>query len=242
MKKKRHFLLAGALVIAAGIVTSCSDGKSEIIKAAEELPTDGYLGEMPKTIAVYEAYDYDTDLKIVELAKKEKTEEIAALREAQHARKDAYGKKMRSLWDSLKVAEIPVVAAEGLPLQFTYYKFTGGSSGAGEGVSQTADKIAGLIGFAYDTDGNVIDKVSISPKDSYEYKFTVGGTFNYSVYPSFDAFSANGYARLAKIVIMDQDNEEAKKLKEEISAKRKEYSDKKREALWKDVKVEVNIK
>jgi len=225
MKQTRHLLVAGAIALMAGVFSACGGGSGAGSAEAEaaSLPIDGILGEYPKAVAEYEAAEAAASAKYDELKKTnpEKASQFWSDYLNQGNTTKFKKETIPAIEKALEGKEIPTEVAEGLPLRLdksltldnsrharTSGKFT---------VGATKDtKYSNFVPVAFDTEGK-----AIAFGDGIRVKDFIAGEgkeFTVDYFISIKKHDAAGWAKLAKIVIMDKTNETFKQAEEQIKA------------------------
>lgn len=240
MKKtiKKYFALVAMIAFAAVGMTSCG-GSSGSDSEADEIPTDGLLGDLPMLTAKYcnKIVDLREKLFSGQLTEKEMKEARAEFDETEKER-DA---KLLLARQALNGKEIPVEVQNGYGVSVSgnmKIECEGKGSiyavGKGELLKDFSNEdILSRTIVPIDTDGKAISTKSngfFEKEDGgslLDYK--KGNKIVIKVYVSVGQFSASSkntnemkrWAKLAKYVIMDTRSDEFKKLKEQLEADKK---------------------
>lgn len=241
MKKTMKKISALMAVMAFAVLglTSCGGGSGSEAEA-NDIPTDGLLGELPMLTAKYCNKIVDLREKIFsgQLTEKEMQEARAEFDETEKER-DA---KILLARQALNGTQVPVEVQEGLPIKFDGVltiesEGKGSILAVGKGELQknfTWDEIPNIYIIPVTTDGKAIDtdKGGLWYKEDGEtslYEWKNGTKFTVKAYVSVGSTSANKrntsemkrWAKLAKFVIMDKTSDTYKKLKEQFEADKK---------------------
>jgi hypothetical protein len=240
MKKtiKKYFALVAMIVFAAVGMTSCG-GSSGSDSEADEIPTDGLLGDLPMLTAKYcnKIVDLREKMFSGQLTENELKEARAEFDETEKER-DA---KLLLARQALNGKEVPVEVQEGLAISING-NLKIDSEGkeqifaVGKGEMQkgfTYEEAANTYVIPIDTDGKAIKTTrggfweSESGQGSFDWK--KGEKFVLKVQVSVGDTGARSYrtnemkrwAKLAKFVVMDKSSDEYKKLMDQFEADKK---------------------
>ena len=213
------------------VLTSCGGG-SEAEKAAEDIPTDGLLGELPMLAAKYGA-------QLAEMREQIFSGEVS----------ESEGKKLMAEFDKLKEEaeakillarnemdgkEIPVEVAEGIPFKANGpLKIDGKGKGAFNAIG--GGEFTGDIEFIADWTVVPMDKAGkaikvgscgvLQDEANKGWKFKAGDKLKITAFLAVGKADAKEktaemkrWAGLAKFVIMDKTSDAFKKLKEQFEA------------------------
>ena len=236
MKQTRNLLLTGAIALVAGVFSACGGGSG----AGSNVPTDGVLGEVPAVAAKYLPEINELQEKRWHSSSEENREEIA---KKEDALKAEWNEAIKAV-PSLEGVEIPLEAAEGLPVRpegnlkimLVTIKDDDVSIKAESTVVITAEPPCPATGYyrlvAFDSDGKplILNGGSacsgISDKDTNwkgvdaSYKEGAKGKTMFVTSTSKGTIWKNpeGWAKLAKVVIMDAKSDAYKQLEEQVKA------------------------
>lgn len=241
MKKTMKKISALMAVMAFAVLglTSCGGDKGSEAEA-NDIPTDGLLGELPMLTAKYcnKIVDLREKMFSGQLTEDELKQARAEFDETEKER-DA---KFVIAKDAIKGKEIPVEVQDGVPVKFDgALKIEVTSSGSllastsGELTkTMTYDSFPNLYMIPIDTDGKAIDtdRGGLWYKEDGETSlgsFKEGQKIVVSAFVSVGSTNARGYctnemkrwARLAKFVCMDCTSDAYKQLKEQLEADKK---------------------
>ncbi|MBR0046485.1 MAG: hypothetical protein IJP75_06330 [Bacteroidaceae bacterium] len=221
--KTRNLLVAGAVVLVAGVFSACGGGGNgtEAEAEAASLPTDGILGELPKVVAEYEAAEAAAEAQYEELKQSdpEKAKEFWRDYIAQGNTTKFKKETLPAVEKTLEGKEIPGEVAEGLPIKleknFTLDdKRDASTTGVFVAGASNETLIINYYPVAFDADGNAI---SVGRNISFsDYPIKEGKTFRVSIHMSVKGKNAAQWARLAKIVIMDKTSETYKQIEAQM--------------------------
>ena len=239
-KVKKYFVLAAMFAFAAAGMTSCGGGSSSESEA-EQIPTDGLLGDLPMLTA-------KSCNKIVDLRNKLFSEgltedEAKAIKaEFDETEKERDAQLLLSR-QAIHGKEIPIEVQEGLGISFNGgLKIDSERKGVaifaiGSGELQKdfpTGSSLNLYIIPIDTDGKAIDdsRGALWYAEDGERSLTdwkKGTKIVVKAFVSVGSTNARGYntnemkrwAKLAKFVVMDSNSEEFKKLKEQLEADKK---------------------
>ena len=243
MKKtiKKYFALVAMIAFAAVGITSCG-GSSGSDSEADEIPTDGLLGDLPMLTAKYcnKIVDLREKLFSGQLTENELKEARAEFDETEKER-DA---KLLLSKQAINGKEIPVEVQKGLAVSINGPFKIDSDGGKNESIHAVGTvelqkdlvyaDIANLYIVPIDTDGKAIATkrgglwYQEDGKTSLE-SMKKGMKCMIKAYVSVGSTSANSrntsemkrWAKLAKYVIMDCNSDEFKKLKEQLEADKK---------------------
>ncbi len=237
-KIKKYFALVAMIAFAAVGMTSCG-GSSGSDNEADEIPTDGLLGDLPMLTAKYcnKIVDLREKMFSGQLTENELKEARAEFDETEKER-DA---KLLLARQALNGKEVPVEVQEGLAISISgTLKIDSENKGqifaVGTGETQknfTYEEIPNIYVIPIDTDGKAIAThrggfwEAESGKGAFDWK--KGEKFVMKATVSVGSTSANSrntsemkrWAKLAKFVIMDSKSDAYKKLKEQLEADKK---------------------
>ena len=238
MKKtiKKYFALVAMIAFAAVGITSCG-GSSGSDSEADEIPTDGLLGDLPMLTAKYcnKIVDLRNQLFSAGLTEEEAKKINEEFKKTQEER-DA---KLLLAREALNGKEIPVEVQNGYGVSIDgalkiECEGKGSINAVGNGELQkdfSNDDILNRAIVPIDTDGKAIDKGygSWEKKDNTSFDWKKGTKFVVKASVSVGQFSANKkntnemkrWAKLAKYVIMDKSSDEYKKLMDQLEADKK---------------------
>jgi len=236
MKTTRNLWLMGAMALVAVVFAACGGGSSDAEAEAASLPTDGILGELPKVVAEFEAADAAADAKYEELKQSdpEKAKEFMKEYVSQGNRTKFKKETLPAVSKTLEGKEIPTELAEGLPLKLQKNFTLDDGRNATTSCVFTAEAdnqtpVMRYIVIAYDVDGNAID-ISRSPSNFTSlYPIKEGKEMNFRFYISVSDYDAALWARLAKMVIMDNSTDAYKQAEEQIKANKQAFKNKGKE-------------
>ncbi|MBQ7419919.1 MAG: hypothetical protein IJV17_04160 [Prevotella sp.] len=231
MKQTRNLLVAGAIALVAGVFSACGGGSG----AGSNIPTDGILGEVPQVVAKY----------VPEL---EKIREVifsnASGEEKDKARAefDALDKewkeKVNAALNNIGDKEIPIEAAEGVNIRpDANLKLVKGRKLGGLEVTVNFETEASLTDFvkiedfkyemvAYDAEGNPLGVkrgvIQLDP-DAIKDMFKINGynkdsKMTITFWAGHIEENPEGWAKLAKVVIMDERSDAYKQAEEQVKA------------------------
>lgn len=222
--KIRNLFIMGVMAFAVSAITSCEGSNSN------DIPTDGILGELPSLNEKYLAEQENMRAKIEAEENDDKLTKLKAeFKEWQKARED----KLNEIEDALDGKEIPTEVADGA--QFTIdgnmkLKKTSITAYRSAQIvyatfaAQTTTDLPGIMeipeysGIAYDIDGNVID---VCPgarltRDIGSYRDGVPAGAISDVQIPLCRDNQEGWAKLAKIVIIDGRSDAYNQIKEQV--------------------------
>lgn len=230
MKQTRNLLLTGAIALVASVFSACGGGSG----AGSNIPTDGVLGEVPQVVAKY----------VPELEKIREVifggasgEEKDKAREEWNALDKEWQEQANAALNTIGSKEIPIEVAEGINIRpSANLKLKEGQKIKGidvtvnfvtEGVTTDAISLDAWPNYkmvAYDTEGNPLGVkrgvIQLDPsapwstKDGYARDSKMTITF----WAGNIAKNPEGWAKLARVVIMDKTSEAYKKAEEQVKA------------------------
>jgi hypothetical protein len=232
MKKVRNLMVIGTMAFVASLFSACGGGSNNAEAEAVALPTDGILGELPKVVAEFEAAEAAVDAKYEKLKNDdpEKAKEFLKEYMAQGNRTKFKKETLPAVEKTLEGKEIPAEVAAGLPLKLDKnFVLDSKRNASTSGVftpDATKDTPWGNYKLvAFDVDGNPI---SIAGRGINVPGYIPGDgkPFSATFFISVDDYSAAGWARLQKIVIMDKDSEAFKQAEDQIKAAKDAFKNK----------------
>ena len=225
MKRTRLFLAVCAIALTACMPTACGGSSdSSAASAADAIPTDGLLGELPKVVAEYEASEAAASAKYDELKKSDPDKARAFWTEYLNQGNATKFKKetLPAVEKTLAGKEIPAERAVDMPLRLSGNFVLDDKRNAKVEATFTAGaandtKIQTLQTVAIDTDGNAI---AIPGKgiNFSDYPIKEGKKCSFSAFISVKDYDAARWARLQKFVIMDRESEAYKQAEAQIKA------------------------
>lgn len=236
MKQTRNLLLTGAIALVAGVFSACGGGSG----AGSNVPTDGVLGEVPAVAAKYLPEINELQEKRWHSSSEENREEIA---KKEDALKAEWNEAIKAV-PSLEGVEIPLEAAEGMPLRPEGNLKITLVTIKDDDVSIKAETTSVVTAetpctdwnhfrmVAFDSDGNALllnggsACSGISDKDTNwkglnaSYKEGAKGKTMFVTSTSKGTIWKNpeGWAKLAKVVMMNKNSEAYKKAEEQVKA------------------------
>lgn len=235
MKQTRNLLVIGAIALVAGVLTACGGGSSSAEAEAASLPTDGILGELPKVVAEYHAAEAAASAKYDELKQSDPDKAREFWTEYINQGNTTKFKKetLPAVEKTLEGKEIPTELEEGLPLKLEKNFTLDNRREAHTTALLTADAnqqtpVMNYNAVAYDADGNAIATGKGSNWQSL-YPIKEGKQMRFSFFISVNDYDAARWAKLQKIVIMDNKGEAYKQAEEQIKANKKAFKDKDKE-------------
>lgn len=236
MKQTRYYLAACAITLLAGMFAACGGGGSN--SAEDEvvaLPTDGILGELPKVVAEFEAAEAAASAKYDELKKSNPDKANEFWKEYINQGNATKFKKetLPAAGKTLEGKEIPTEIADGLPLKLEKNFTLDDKREAFTSALLTADAnqqtpVMNYTPVAFDADGNAISKGSSTNWQSL-YPIKEGKQMNFRLFISVSDYDAARWARLQKIVIMDNKSDDFKQAEEQIKANKDAFKNKGKE-------------
>ncbi len=233
MKQTRSLLVAGAIALVAGVFSACGGGSG----AGSNVPTDGPFGEIPSVAAKYLPEINQLQEQRWKSSSAENREEIAKKEDALKAKWDEAIKAVPSVEGN----EIPLEVSEGIDIRpegnFKITKVTISD----DDVSVKAESslvLTASIPFtnfndycyvALDSDGNVLSvncgNVFMGKDSDADWKakaYKEGAKSNTMFYTSSSKGNIwknpEGWAKLAKVVIMDKKTDAYKQAEEQVKA------------------------
>ena len=238
MKEVRNLLVVGAIALTAGVFTACGgggNGSSEAEAEAAALPTDGILGELPKVVAEYEAAEAAASAKYDELKKSDPDKAKEFWTEYIHQGNTTKFKKetLPAVAKTLEGKEIPTEVADGLPLKLEKNFELDDSRNATTTALLTADAnqqtpVMNYTPVAFDANGNAIATGKGTNWQNL-YPIKEGKQMTFRLFVSVSDYDAARWAKLQKIVIMDNKSDAYKQAEEQIKANKKAFKDKGKE-------------
>lgn len=236
MKQTRNLLLTGAIALMAGVFSACGGGSG----AGSNVPTDGVLGEVPAVAAKYLPEINELQEKRWHSSSEENREEIA---KKEDALKAEWNEAIKAV-PSLEGVEIPLEAAEGMPLRPEGNLKITLVTIKDDDVSIKAETTAVFTAetpctdtnhyqlVAFDSDGNALllnggsATHGISDNDtnwkglnaSYKEGAKAKTMFVTSTSKGTIWKNPEGWAKLAKVVMMNKNSEAYKKAEEQVKA------------------------
>ena len=235
MKQTRNLLLTGAIALVAGVFSACGGGSNSAEAEAAALPTDGILGELPKVVAEYEAAEAAASAKYDKLKKSDPDKAREFWTEYIDQGNTLKFKKetLPAVEKTLEGKEIPTEVAEGLPLKLEKNFSLNDKREASTSALLTADAnqqtpVMNYTPVAFDADGNAIATGSSTNWQSL-YPIKEGKQMSFRVFIRVSDYDAARWARLQKIVIMDDKSEAFKQAEEQIKANKDAFKNKDKE-------------
>lgn len=235
MKQTRNLFAIGAIALVAGMFAACGGGSSAEAEAAA-LPTDGILGELPKVVAEYEAAEAAASVKYDELKKSDPDKAKEFWKDYLHQGNTTKFKKetLPAVAKTLEGKEIPTEIAEGLPLKLEKNFTLDDSREATTTALLTADAnqqtpFMNYQSVAYDIDGYAIATGRGCSNWQSLYPVKEGKLALFGFFISINDYDAARWARLQKIVIMDDKSDAYKQAEEQIKANKKAFKEKDKE-------------
>lgn len=230
--KKTSTMFSLAAVAIVMLLFSCGQGNSNSQEAEKDLaasiPTDGLLKEWPKLI--YEAEVYKAQVKKKEQEIRESGEKEEKIRQQleitwreEKEFKDANISRQKEVRKQLEGVEIPGEVEEGIPFKLTsnYVFHINSLRAEGEYTANVSEEesYSDYMLQVLDTDGNIIF-VSEQVFFTEDGRKRLAGTKGYSpVTPSINGSNAEGWAKVAKVVIKRGTKQERDELKEQLREK-----------------------
>jgi hypothetical protein len=234
MKQTRNLLLTGAIALVAGVFSACGGGNSAEAEAAA-MPTDGILGELPKVVAEYEAAETAASAKYDEMKKSNPDKAREFWTEYINQGNTTKFKKetLPAVEKTLEGKEIPTEVAEGLPLKLEKNFTLNDKRDATTTALLTADAnqqtpVMNYTPVAFDADGNAIATGRSTNWQSL-YPIKEGKQMSFRLFISVSDYDAARWARLQKIVIMDNKSDAYKQAEEQIKANKDAFKNKGKE-------------
>jgi hypothetical protein len=234
MKQTRNLLLTGAIALVAGVFSACGGGNSAEAEAAA-MPTDGILGELPKVVAEYEAAETAASAKYDEMKKSNPDKAREFWTEYINQGNTTKFKKetLPAVEKTLEGKEIPTEVAEELPLKLEKNFTLNDKRDATTTALLTADAnqqtpVMNYTPVAFDADGNAIATGRSTNWQSL-YPIKEGKQMSFRLFISVSDYDAARWARLQKIVIMDNKSDAYKQAEEQIKANKDAFKNKGKE-------------
>ena len=234
MKQTRNLLLTGAMALVAGVFSACGGGNSAEAEAAA-MPTDGILGELPKVVAEYEAAETAASAKYDEMKKSnpDKAREFWTEYINQGNTTKFKKESLPAVEKTLEGKEIPTEVAEELPLKLEKNFTLNDKRDATTTALLTADAnqqtpVMNYTPVAFDADGNAIATGRSTNWQSL-YPIKEGKQMSFRLFISVSDYDAARWARLQKIVIMDNKSDAYKQAEEQIKANKDAFKNKGKE-------------
>lgn len=235
MKQTKNLLLTGAIALVAGVFAACGSGSNSAEAEAAALPTDGILGELPKVVAEYEAAEAAASAKYDELKKSDPDKAREFWKEYINQGNTTKFKKetLPAVEKPLEGKEIPTEVAEGLPLKLEKNFSLNDKREASTSALLTADAnqqtpVMNYTPVAFDADGNAIATGSSTNWQSL-YPIKEGKQMSFRLFISVSDYDAARWARLQKIVIMDNKSDAYKQAEEQIKTNKDAFKNKGKE-------------
>lgn len=235
-KTTRNLFAIGAIALMASMFAACGGGSNSAEAEAAALPTDGILGELPKVVAEYEAAEAAAAAKYDELKKSDpdKAKEFWTDYIKQGNTTKFKKETLPSVEKTLEGKEIPTELAEGLPLKLEKNFTLNDKREATTTALLTADAnqqtpFMNYNGVAYDADGNAIATGKGCSNWQSLYPVKEGKQARFSFFISVKDYDAARWAKLQKIVIMDDKSEAYKQAEEQIKANKEAFKNKGKE-------------
>lgn len=234
MKQTRNLLLTGAIALVAGVFSACGGGNSAEAEAAA-MPTDGILGELPKVVAEYEAAEAAASAKYDEMKKSNPDKAREFWTEYINQGNTTKFKKetLPAVEKTLEGKEIPTELAEELPLKLEKNFTLNDKRDATTTALLTADAnqqtpVMNYTPVAFDADGNAIATGRSTNWQSL-YPIKEGKQMSFRLFISVSDYDAVRWARLQKIVIMDNKSDAYKQAEEQIKTNKDAFKNKGKE-------------
>ena len=228
--------MMGAMALVAVVFTACGGGSSSAEVEAASLPTDGILGELPKVVAEYEATEAAAAAKYEEMKKSDadKAREFWKEYVAQGNTTKFKKETLPAVEKTLDGKEIPTEVADGLPLTLQKPFTLNDKRDAYASCVFTAgvDNKTPVMNYAvvaYDADGNAINLVKGVSNFASLYPVKEGKEVNFRFFISVNDYDAALWARLAKMVIMDNTTDAYKQAEEQIKDNKEAFKHKGKE-------------
>ncbi|MBR3531421.1 MAG: hypothetical protein IKN83_08655 [Bacteroidaceae bacterium] len=214
------------------LLFSCGQDKSNSQEAANDLaasiPTDGLLKEWPKLIyeqEVYKAQVKKKEQEIRESGEKEEKirQELEITWREEKEFKEANLNRQKEVRKELEGVEIPGEVEEGVPFKLTtnYVFHLNSLRAEGEYTANVSEEESwsDYTLEVLDTDGNIIF-VSEQVFFTDDGRKRTAGTKGYSpVIPSINGSTAEGWAKVAKVVIKRGTKQERDEIKAQLKEK-----------------------
>ena len=230
MKQTRNLLVAGAIALVAGVFSACGGGSGT---SSSSIPSDGVLGEVPQVVAKY----------VPELEKIREVifsnasgEEKDKAREEWNALDKEWQEKANAALNTIGDKEIPIEVTEGINIRpNSNLKLANGQKLKGIDVTINFETEAVITDdikmddwpnykmVAYDTDGKPLGVkrgvIQMDPKATYKNNCYLKDTkMTITFWAGNISDNPEGWARLAKVVIMDKTSEAYKQAEEQVKA------------------------
>ena len=233
MIKVKMFLFCAATIVAGMCMVSCGGGggnnPQEVSKeTAASIPTDGVLKDLPKLI--YESEIYKAQVKKKEQEIRESGEKEEKIRQQleiiwreEREFKDANSAQQKEMRKQLEGVEIPGEVEDGVPFKLTtnYVFHLNAFRAEGEYTADVSeqDSYTNYTLQVLDTDGNVIfvSEQVFFTEDGRPRK--AGGKGYSPVTPTINGANAEGWAKVAKVVIKKGTKEERDAIKAQLKEK-----------------------
>ncbi len=237
MKQTRKLLAIGAIALAAGVFSACGGGSG----AGSDVPTNGLLGELPAVAANYLPEINKLQEQRWNTSSEENREEIAKKEDELKAK---WNEAIKAI-PSLEGVEIPLEAAEGLPirlegnLKITLVTIKDDDVSIKAETTSIITEETPCLDYdfslvAFDSDGNPLllnagsaystsDDNLVWKGGNASYKKDAQGKTMFVTSTPKGTIWKNpaGWAKLAKVVIMDNKSEAFKKAEEHVNAAEK---------------------
>ena len=230
MKQTRNLMLTGAIALVAGVFSACGGG------SGANIPTDGILGEVPSIVATYiPELEQIRSVIFSDASDSDKEKAHKEWEEKNNEWKDKANEALAALKDK----EVPIEAAEGVKVQPEgALKLKDGQKLGDFNVSVNFECSAKLTDFvsiddypkyklvAFDSEGNALGVkrgVLSLAADASSNVFKDGGYkkdsgVEITFWAGNIAENPAGWAKLAKVVIMDSTSEAYKQAEEQVKA------------------------
>ena len=232
MRQTRNLFAAGAIALVAGVFSACGGG-SGAAGAANNIPTDGALGEVPQVVA-----QYVPELKKIRevIFNEASEEEKDKAREEWNALDKEWQEKVNTALSTIGDKEIPIEAAEGVNIRpDTNLKLAKGQKLKGIDITVNFETEATITDdikmgdwpnykmVAYDTEGKPLGVkrgvIQMDPSAKYQNGCYVKDTKMTIIFWAGNiSDNPEGWAKLAKVVIMDKTSDAYKQAEEEVKA------------------------
>jgi len=233
MKQTRHLLVAGAIALVAGVFSACEGGSG----AGSNIPTDGPFGEIPSVAAKYLPEINQLQEQRWKSSSAENREEIAKKEDALKAKWDEAIKAVPSVEGN----EITLEVSEGIDIRPEGNLKITKVTISDDDVSVKAESSLVLTAnipctnfndyryVAFDRDGNALSvtcgNVFMGKDSDIDWKANAykegakSNTMFYTSSPKGNIWkNPAGWAKLAKVVIMDQKTDAFKQAEEQVKA------------------------
>ena len=246
MKTMRNLFVVGVIALAASVFSACGGGSGS--GAGSNVPTDGLLGEIPSVAAKYLPEINELQEKRWHSSSNENREEIAKKEDALKAKWNEAIKGIQSVEGN----EIPLEVSEGIDIRpESNFKITKVTI-TDDDVSVKAESSLILTAaikctdfnhycyVAFDSEGNALSvscgNVWSGKDQDVDWKANTykegaqSKTMFYTSTPKGNIWkNPVGWARLAKVVIMDSDSEAYKQAEEHVKANKDAFKNKDKE-------------